>query len=132
MYERIQQLPLIVDAIATHTVNEREFVLARGRVGSGRYVGDPFVNVAWGVYHNGKLMGRIYDGYAYGWGQYHASLSGVRGCGFGLGDDHHDHNQHDLPPLPGNDFMRMFHLVAFRADYIMTKRAKIQAQRKVA
>ncbi len=117
----ILSLPIIFDTIDTITLpSGRSFELKQGRYDAGRWVGDPLASTTMEVFCSGKRVALLFDGYVYGWGNIHGSLSPCRGCGVGLQD--HDQNQHDTSPMP--DLRKAFELVCFRADYILTARER--------
>lgn len=119
------QLPIIHHPIASYkTANGNVFVLMSGRYNC-RWLGDTLDYSVMEVHHNGTHVATLFDGSAYGWGRIHGSLSPIRGCGFGLGNNFHDHNTHDTGPT--SDLGFALALVAFRAEYIMLKRAGKQA-----
>ncbi|CAK9251223.1 unnamed protein product [Sphagnum jensenii] len=67
------------------------------------------------VFHDGKLVGRLFDGYAYGWGKIHGSLKVQPPYG---SYDLLDSNFHDTPPMPC--LIKAFEFMANRVDYILT------------
>lgn len=115
----LYELPILLPVIACLKMpSGRIFELKQGR-----YHGGPswsnFKLICWEVFHDGKVVGRLYDGYSYGWGNVHANLSPVRGLAIDF--DMWDHNIHDLGP---SDFESTFNLLCFRADYILTARQR--------
>ena len=91
-----------------------------------RFEGDPIVSATWEIRRGQELLGRMFDGPAYGWKRPHASLDPVRWiylppAGVGYPRDPNAVNWHDLGPLPETDRDPYFVLLkafAKRCDYI--------------